>query len=478
MSEPMNLAMPGNPRYQPTSLVPFFGYDNLTRYWGELEWALLEAIAETDVMPDAIKRQVVSSVLETMLPITMTEVDRRERITGHDVAAYVELVSERLPPEVKGVAPWIHFTATSFDIRDSAMVLDFARAYKAVMKPTLARLLESMAEKAEHYAATIQIGRTHGQHAIPITVGFWLATILGRLLNCAERLDAIAGELRGKFSGAVGAYNAQVLFGLTHPTAAAASKLEELVLAKVGLQPALISSQVLSPEPLADFLHACVLLSGALAQFASDCRQLMRTEIGEVAEEFSATQQGSSTMGHKRNPVTYEGIEGVHTLVRSEYVNVLHNLISEHQRDLRGSSISRQYPAVMVLTQYQLERTVGVLSRMVIDEAALERNFSMESHVVMAEAMQLALRRYGYADEVHRLFSQRVVPLASPVKPIWEVMLELALKDEKLLDTLPKIPVEIRNVIRNPRQYIGLAPDQALRVAFETRRYLEKQDES
>lgn len=473
MSEPRNIAMPGNPRYQPTSLVPFFGYDNLTRPWARLEWALLETLAESGVMPDRIARHIAAPILERMLETTMTAVDRRERVTGHDVAAYAELIGECLPPEAKELAPWVHFSATSFDIRDSAMVLAFKDAYTNVMKPVLAEAMGAMAEKAERYANTVQIGRTHGQHAIPITAGFWLATVLGRLLNCAERLDTIVGELRGKFSGAVGAYNAQVLFGLV-TQAGVYPRFEESVLAKVGLKPALISSQILSPEPLADFLHALVLLSGALAQFASDCRQLMRTEIGEVAEEFSSTQQGSSTMSHKRNPVTFEGIEGIHALVRSEYGNVLANLVSEHQRDLRGSSISRQYPAVMVLTQYQLERTLGVLKRMVIDEQALERNFLVSKHVCMAEALQLALRRFGYAGEVHRFFSQAVVPMASPEKPVWQVILELALKNEGLLGTLSRIPIEIRNVIQDPRQYTGLAENQALRVAVETRRYLDK----
>lgn len=463
-----NFMMPGNPRYQPLSLVEFFGYDHLVRPMIELELALLDSLAEVKIIPAKLLKSLSPVTRQSLLRITTTEIDEQERKTRHDVKALTDVMMERLPSDAEGLKPWIHFSATSFDIRDSAMILLYRRSYEEVVRRTLKTVLVLMVEKVERYAKTPQIGRTHGKHAMPITAGFWLATILARWLDCALRLNEKADSLVGKFTGIVGAYNAQLLFGLTKQ--GISPTFEERVLRKVGLEPALISTQILPPEPLDDFLHAYVLLSGALAQFARDCRHLMRSEIGEVREQFTGKQTGSSTAPHKRNPITYENIEGIHILVRNAYQNVLANLNSEHQRDLVGSSVSRQFPEIVVLTQYQLEQTLKVIQTMEIDETALQKNLAQEKHIFMSEALQLALRQAGFEGDAHAFINHEVVPKATPSKPIHQVILEM----HKLDAIRERIPIHVWHALENPLSYTGRAEQKALEVAHATQEYLER----
>jgi adenylosuccinate lyase len=405
---------------------------------------------------------------QRLLEITTTEVDRLERqVTKHDVRAFNELFAQRLPEHASQLVPWVHFGATSFDKRDTATALMFKTAHREVVSPSAKRLIGQLAEFAENHLNTLQIGRTHGQHAIPITVGFWVATILYRLLSCAHGMDERASEICGKFSGAVGAYNAQALFGLTAPDDK--ESFEWQVLSRLGLHPASISTQIVPPETLARYLHEVVLFSGALAQFGEDCRQLMRTEIGEIAETTAAGQSGSSTMFHKQNPITFENICGLHRMVVNEYQHVIGNLVSEHQRDLTGSSISRQYPAVVVLMQQQLEAAIRVSSRLVVSKQALGRNFAMKSHVIMAEAAQLALKQAGFPGDIHEFVTNRLVNNATSANPLGALMSELLTREYP--EIIRKIPKSVLLGIAHPEEYLGYSAETAFSIISYAKQY-------
>lgn len=453
----MNYVLPGNPRYQPKSMIPYFGYDNIVKPWIEVELALLDVLGELGVIPKEEYALLTPEVRKRIKTITTTEVDKREReVTKHDVRALVQLIQETIPQPFK-LRRWVHFGATSFDIRDTGSILAFRRAFLNVTLPAIDNLAKILADKIEEYAEVRQIGRTHGQHALPITVGFWLATILARLLNCRERLLITYNDLRGKFSGAVGAYNAQIgLLG---------RNIEERVLEKLGLQPAEISTQILPPEPLADFLHAHVLLSGCLAQLARDCRNLQRSEIEEIREKFEGEQVGSSTMPHKRNPISFENAEGMFIIVKNEYGKVLDTLISEHQRDLVGSSPAREFGGIVILVQYQLERIVRAISKMEIDEEALKRNFNLNAHLVLAEPLYLALQMAGYKDDAHHLVNKTLVPKATPEKPLIKVLEGLTEGDPSIAKVVNRIPEKVRSLLHNPEDYIGLAIEKAREIA-------------
>lgn len=472
MAKERILTLPGNFRYQPKSLQPYFGYDNLMTPVIEVEIAGLQVLGETGIIPSADYALLTPDIIAQLMDITTLEVDEVERkITKHDIRALVRLMQEILPPPLRR---WAHTPFTSYDPLDSARAITFVRAQQKVVGPKAKRAIFLLADLVEKYATQVQIGRTHGQHALPITVGFWLATILHRWVYNAKKMDEYAQDIVGKISGAVGAYNAQ--WGLQFPSA-----FERNVLEKVGLRPSPISTQILPPEPLAYYLFSCVSLSAALAQFARDCRQLMRSEISEVREEFVAGQVGSSTMAHKRNPITFENIEGMYIRTKNEFGKVLDTMISEHQRDLVGSCVYRDFPTIIVNLTVQLENllkenadAIPFLSRISVDAEACRRNLSASAHLVMAEPIYLALQMAGYKGDAHELVNRKLVPVATATgQQLIAVLEEQSNEDDELRTALEQIPEEIRSLLHHPDQYVGQATQKALEIASIARAYAQ-----
>jgi adenylosuccinate lyase len=455
-----NLALPGNPRYQPKQLLPYFGYDNNFRFVAEVEIATMKTLGEIGVIP-AEEIALLSPELETgLLSITTTQVDERERkVTKHDIRAWVQLAQEMMPPQLRR---WVHVPLTSYDALDTARTLQFLQAHEKVVRPLVAELVGIIAEKARHHATMIQIGRTHGQHALPITVGFWLATLLNRIVWNAQEMDRFAEALRGKISGAVGAYNAQVGLGIAE--ICGDETFEERVLKKIGLQPGLISTQILPPEPLAYYLYSATALSAALGQFGRDGRSLMRTEIGEISEPFAKGQVGSSTMAHKRNPINFENSEGMWLKTKCEFGKVFETLISDHQRDLVGSCISRDFPTIIVNLVTQLNTFLrknddgdAFAKRITIDDEACLRNFEMQKNHVMAEPVYIALQMAGYPGDAHEIVNRKAVPFIRDDMTLVGAIKVLAKEDSALDEALGRIPVEVIHLLESPHEYIGLA---------------------
>lgn len=478
MTDRFRIEMPGNPRYQPQSLVPYFGYDNLARYLIMVEWALLEALVDIKVIPKEEASLLTYELKESLIStITTTALDEREKITKHDIRALVQLMQENMPEPLR---KWVHYTATSYDIIENARIIAYKRAFREVTLPTLIDLIENLSFKAGEFASVVQIGRTHGQHALPITAGFWLATLLNRVVDSAQNLIEVENHLEGKFSGAVGANNAQVSLGLEKRAQEYFSMtFEKVVLSKLNLNPSIISTQILQPNPLARFLFGHVLASGDLAQFGRDGRNLQRTEISEVAEKFVAKQVGSSTMAHKRNPISFENTEGMFEIVKAEYLKVLACLVSDHQRDLVGSSVMREFPTIVVLLQHQLERMNRVIPNMVVDKIALEKNFSNSAELIMAESLYLILQLYGYAGDAHELVNRILIPNAQRSgRPLIEELVRLSLNDQNIEHVLAQIPKEMTDILRNPHKYIGKAEIKTMEVVKRANDFVKENKSS
>ena len=473
--EHRNLSLPGNPRYQPKELIPYFGYDNLYRPVGEVELAALEVLHEIGFIPDQDIDQLTREVRERIRAIPTTAVDQLERtVTHHDLRAWVRIAQDMLPESLRR---WLHFPLTSYDALDTARALMFVEAYRDATRPRIAEVVLILVCMVRKYADTIQIGRTHGQHALPIKIGFWLATILNRILYNWKQIDQCADGLVGKLSGAVGACNAQYALGIA--VACKHQSFEERVLGKLGLKPGLISTQIVQPEPLAYFLHAHVMLSGAFGQFGRDCRSLMRTEIGEVCETFEQGQVGSSTMAHKRNPINFENLEGMWLRTRSQFDGVLDTVISEHQRDLVGSSLMRDFPTIVVNVHVQLgtllrrkdKEEPTFLERLSVDAAACEKNLQMQGGLVMAEPLYLALQMYGYEGDGHRLVNETLVPTAQKQGVSLVVALEQSSDDQAKL-AWAQVPEDIKSALESPEDYTGNAAQQARDIADAAGEYL------
>ncbi|MFO0702338.1 MAG: lyase family protein [Candidatus Andersenbacteria bacterium] len=461
-----NLQLPGNPRYQPKDLQPYFGYDNLYRGAVVVELAALSVLIDHELIPQECHGQIVDA-MESLMSITTTEVDRIEReVTRHDVRALVRCIQERLPEDLRR---WVHVLLTSYDVLDTARALTVRRAHEEDVEPKLKLALSQFKDLIVEYADVPQVGRTHGQHAIPITVGFWLATVASRLLHSTKRASRAARRLVGKASGPVGAHNAAVLFGL--PT------FQEELLKKLRIEPAPISTQIVPPEPLAEYLFACLECSAALGQFGRDCRNLMRTEIGEVVEAFEEGQVGSSTMAHKRNPINFESLEGMWQRSRAEFGKVLETLISEHQRDLTGSAPLRDTPIMVVNLVQQLNTLLRAdkqgrtfLSRIRIDREACERNLRLQGNRLAAEAAYIGLQFHGYAGDAHELVNRELTPVLGTQADatLWELLEARAeTTDPALREPLAKFSEAQQDVLLNvpPTQYIGNAAHQARLVA-------------
>jgi adenylosuccinate lyase len=475
----MNLTLPGNPRYQPKDLQACFGYDNLYRTVAEVEIAVLKTLREIGVMPEVDFATLTPAIEESLLSITTSEVDEVERkVTKHDIRAWVKIAQGKVDPKLRR---WIHVPLTSYDALDTARTLQFVRAHK-VVKQLTDKVVGHFADHVERFAETRQIGRTHGQHALPITVGFWFATILSRILANIESANIASEMLVGKISGAVGAYNAQYGLGFLKPESS--YTFEELVLEELGLSPAPISTQILPPEPLADYLFSCVKLSAAFGQFGRDGRHLMRTEIAELGEPFEAGQVGSSTMAHKRNPINFENLEGTWVKNQIEFGKVLATMVSEHQRDLVGSSIARDYPVMVVNVVSQLNtllREAGgkpFIARLSVDEEALTRNFALQGDAILAEPMYIALQMAGYEGDAHKLVNEKAMQYAKQhgrrvVHSTYQVLCAEVGADEAN-HVWSAIPLKTREMLTDPAQYVGLAAEQARSVARQARLYLER----
>jgi adenylosuccinate lyase len=468
---------PGNPRYQPQALVPFSGYDNLVKFLIEVEFALWKVLAKLGFLPpEAITLLTVELKDKLYEEITTSLQDQVERkITKHDVRALVVIILELVD---KKLARWAHIPATSYDVIDTARIIAYKRAFWQVTFPTLLKLVSILREKVVGFADTVQIGRTHGQHAEPITVGFWLATVLQRLVDVIEHLIEGETELVGKFSGPVGAYNCQVGLGFEEKAKAMSGKtFEELVLEEVGLSPAPISTQILPPEPLARFLFEYTLLSGVLAQLALDVRQLQRAEIGEVGEPYDPTQVGSSAMPHKRNPKTFEHIQGMFLNIKWEFGKALETLYSEHQRDLITTPVMREFLGIVVFVQDQLDNLLRVFPKLSVDRAALERNFNMNRHLILSEAVYIALVMAGYEGDAHDLVNHTLVPRAQ--KSGCHIISELQfLSQEKpelrLQPVIDRIPKDLIELLEAPEKFTGKAKEKALEIAENAKKLLDK----
>jgi len=311
------------------------------------------------------------------------------------------------------------------------------------------RILTDIGMKEAH---TAQIGRTHGQHAVPVTVGFLFAGYAdrfgGRLVKIAEAVK----DLRGKISGAVGAYNAGSLI-FEDPR-----KFEEDVLGELGLKPANFSSQIVEPEYMLDLVHAVVSAFGVLAQISDDMRHLQRTEIAEMGEKFEKGQVGSSTMPHKRNPWNFEHVKSMWKEYAPRMVTRYLDQISEHQRDLTNSASNRFTVEIITAFTLSVDRLVRQLSKLSIDRVNLEKNIKTADGMFLAEPLYILLAVKGRPD-AHEVVKKAALKAQKEGRGLFDVVeKDDAFREITMLDSWKKLT-------QNPAAYIGLAEKRAREIA-------------
>jgi adenylosuccinate lyase len=340
------------------------------------------------------KPRLIAAAREAAAAVTPDEVYAEEERTRHNIRALVNVYKARLPEAAR---PYVHLGATSVDILDTAAAVRYREVTRRVLLPLLLGLETELVRLARQEARTPQIGRTHGQHAVPITFGYAMAEYVSRLGKSIQRISARAGDLRGKLSGAVGAYNASSLL-VPDPEG-----LEREFLSGLALLPSEHSTQLVEPEHLLLLLTEINTAFGIIANLADDLRNLQRSEIAEVREEFADTQVGSSTMPQKRNPWNSEHVKSLWKAFSPRVVSFFMDQISEHQRDLTNSASSRFVADYLSGFALAVSRSTSVLRSLVIDRERMARNIALTGDMVFSEALYVLIATAGVSDAHERV---------------------------------------------------------------------------
>lgn len=449
-------------------LADFLSEEAAVRYYARVEVALLRQLmrmlpaAVRPAAPDreapdreALDREALERELDAAVDaIDPAEVHAEEQTTRHNLRAVVRVLQRLLPESARHL---VHLGATSFDIQDTATALRIGGAVRAVVLPLLLDLTDRLADMADEESATLQIGRTHGQHAVPITFGFAVASFVARLDDVLPRILQAADGLPGKLSGAVGAYHATALL-IGDPL-----ELERRVLAELGLAPAAHATQIVPAEPLVRLLLEINLAFGTIANLADDLRNLQRTEIAEVAESFEAAQVGSSTMPQKRNPWNSEHVKSLWKAFSPRVGTLFMDQISEHQRDLTNSASARFVGEYLAGVAAAANRMLRVVRSLHVDRARMAGAVRASGDAVAAEAAYVALARAGVAD-AHEVIRRA----AAAAHAGGETLAAVLRRDPArwaLLQSAAPDGASAAELLRDPGRYRGRAAERARAVA-------------
>ncbi len=367
------------PRYTRPEMGRVWSDENKFSKWLEVEIATAEAEAEAGVIPKSAARAIRRKArfdVERILEI--------EEQVKHDVIAFTTNVAEHVGREGR----FLHYGLTSNDVVDTAQALLIREASQLLLAGHR-RLAEVLKRRAFEFKHTPMVGRTHGIHAEPITFGWKLAVWYAENQRNTERLAYAAEQMRvGKISGAVGTYS--------HLTPA----LEKKICAKLGLEAAPVSSQVIQRDRHAFYLCTLAVIAASLEKFALEVRNLQRTEIREVEEYFAPEQKGSSAMPHKRNPVTAEQICGLARVVRANAQAALENVALWHERDISHSSVERVIlPDSTILLDYMLDKTTKLVETLFVYPERMRENLDLLKGLIFSGQLLLVLAKKGASRE-------------------------------------------------------------------------------
>jgi adenylosuccinate lyase len=356
--------------------------------WLQVELAVVDALAERGVVPAGD-----ADVIRDRASFTVEAVKEREKVTDHDVAAFVDVVAE----SVGDAGRWVHHGLTSSDVLDTALALQLSQA-GLILCGGAADYRNALVRRAREHAGTICVGRTHGIQAEPTTFGVKLAGFAFEAHRNLRRLErAVEGVSVGALSGAVGTYSAN------------GPEVEAAVLSRLGLGREDVSTQVVPRDRHAELLEAIALAGAGLERFATELRHLQRTEVREVEEPFRAgAQKGSSAMPHKRNPIVSERITGIARLLRGYAQTGLENVALWHERDISHSSVERVIlPDATILLDYAQHLAVRVVEGMVVHRDRMLANLEATHGALYSQRALLALVEAGRTrDEAYRVVQE------------------------------------------------------------------------
>jgi adenylosuccinate lyase len=365
-------------RYSRPQMKKIWSDRNKFDQWLKVEIAVCEAWAELGQIP----REDIFKIRKASY--NLNRVTEFLKVTHHDMTAFLNSVAESLGTESR----FIHLGLTSSDIMDTALSLQLTQAAN-ILAQDVAGLISVMENKAVVHKYTIMMGRTHGIHAEPITLGFKMALWIEEMKRNAHRLAEAKQNISvGKISGAVGTY------------ATVPPQVEKVACAKLGLTPAPISSQIIQRDRHAQFLTTLAIIASSLEKFATEIRGLQRTEVREVEEPFEEGQTGSSAMPHKRNPELCERICGLARLIRGHALTSLENIALWHERDISHSSTERIIlPDSCLAVDYMLSIFTSIMKGLKVYPENMRRNIESSQGLVFSQRVLIALIDKGLTRE-------------------------------------------------------------------------------
>jgi adenylosuccinate lyase len=371
-------------RYTRPAMGRLWTEESKYRFWLQVESAASAVLAEDGVIPAAAAEAIAKHA-----SFSVARIHEIEAEVKHDVIAFTTAVAESLKNQgLVGQSRWLHYGLTSNDVVDTAQALQVKEA-SALIRVGLAVLLAALKRRALEFKHTPTIGRTHGIHAEPTTFGLKLLNWYAEMERNLARFDAAAEDMRvGKFSGAVGT------FGHLKP------EHEERICARLGLKPALVSTQVIQRDRHAAYIATLAIIGSTLDKIAVEIRHMQRTEVREAQEFFSEQQKGSSAMPHKKNPITSEQISGLARVLRGNAQAAFENIPLWHERDISHSSVERViFPDSTILVDYLLAKTENLIDKLLVYPERMKRNLESTGGLIFSGQLLLDLAEAGMLRE-------------------------------------------------------------------------------
>jgi adenylosuccinate lyase len=367
------------PRYSRDIVTNIWSQESKYKIWLDIEIYAAEAMEKYKIIPKGVAAKV-----RKKSKINVKRIDDIEKITKHDVIAFLTSIAEKVGPEAK----FLHQGMTSSDVLDTCFNIQLQKSGK-ILLDDLNQILKTIKKKAYKHKLTICMGRSHGIHAEPITFGLKLATYYEEFKRNKKRLeDAIKEISTCAISGAVGTF--------AHLT----PKVEQYVSKKLNLKTEPISTQIIPRDRHAHFFSILGIIASSAERLATEIRHLQRTEVLEAEEYFSSGQKGSSAMPHKRNPVLSENITGLARLVRSYVFPAMENIVLWHERDISHSSVERNIgPDATVTLDFLLTRLNGVVKNLVVHKDNMNANMNKFKGLVFSQGVMLQLTQKGVKRE-------------------------------------------------------------------------------
>ena len=392
-------------RYSTDSMDQIWADETKFERWLDVEIAILRGWVEVGLVPAHVPDDV-----ETNADINVARIKEIEERTRHDVAAFVEHIEQQVGEES---GRWVHFGITSSDILDTALALQLRDALEVIEDQGLEPLLEALKSRAFEHKKTPSMGRTHGIHAEPTSLGLMFAQWYEELGRHRQRLRQARAEISvGQVSGAVGTY------------ASVPPEVEKVAMEALDLEPAPISTQIISRERHASVVSDIGLIASSLEKFATEIRHRSRTEVSEFAEAFGDDQKGSSAMPHKRNPILSENVTGLARLMRSNVLPAMEDVALWHERDISHSSVERvTLPDSTTLLHFGLQRFTKIINNLAIDEEALEENIELSGDRHSSQFALLELIKQGWSrEEAYELVQQAAFDTKKSNQDITELL--------------------------------------------------------